>query len=222
MDSLARKVSFIILSGVLVSPVSYSFELLSEGAMGTVSAISVESVEDIVNIAGPTAAGLTVDDDGYELLPFQSDVVIPDANPEEVTDALNFAMTQEVETWANSLNVQGATVVDSNNIGYVDELPPSAFEESVLQVRDAEFDSIIFEPEVDEESGASFELSRVEQTIRVLEQDLDSIRYVVERKVEFVETVAPEPAEDQAPSIGSGYISNLTSISNVHIATVRD
>jgi hypothetical protein len=50
---------------------------------------------------------------------------------------------------------------------------------------------------------------------------VDSVQYIVERKVDYVATIDAFIARDQ-PSIGSGYITNLTSISNVKIATVRD
>jgi hypothetical protein len=217
MSNLFHRVSSLVL-GAVMSSSAFSFELLSEGAMGTVSAVSADSVEEIVNIAGPTAAGLTVDDD-YEELPFQSNIVIEDANPEEVTDQLEFSLTQEVETWANSVNVQGPEV--NNAVGYIDELPPSEFEDSAFIQRDDEFDSIIFDSD-DQEDEANFELSRIEDAFENLTQGLETIRFVVERKVDFVATIAPEPEEGQAPSVGSGFISDLTSISNVRIATVRD
>ncbi len=206
-------------------PVSvFAFELLSEGAMGTVSAVSANSVEEIVNVAGPTAAGLTVDEDDYDLLPFQTNIVIKDANPDEVTDGLEFALTQEVESWASSLKAQEELVGSDSGTdrSYIDELPPSAFEDAVFLVRDDEFDSIIFDGEEDQEESASYELSRIEQTVTVLEQDLDSISYIVERKLDFAATIAPPASDDQDAAIGSGYLSDLTSISNVRIATVRD
>ena len=224
MDRLFRKASLLLLSGLAIVPSASAFELLSEGAMGTVSAVSANTVEEIVNVAGPTAAGLTVDDDGYELLPFQSSIVIKDANPDEVTDGLEFALTQEVETWASSLQVQDefAGLDQAESVGYVEELPPSAFEDAVFLIRDDEFDSVIFDSE-DQEEETSFELSRIEQTVNVLEQDLDSIQYVLERKLEFAATIAPTTRdEDREASIGSSYISDLTSVSNVRIATIRD
>lgn len=221
MNFLSRKVSVLLVSCMAVSPYASSFELLTEGAMGTVSAVSAESVEEIVNVAGPTAAGLTVDDDDYELLPFQSNIVIEDANPSEVTDGLEFALTQEVEVWATSLSSQGEVQTVSGAVGYIDELPPSVFEESTQTIRDDEFDSIIFD-ESDQETETSFELSRIEQTVDRLGQRLDTIRYVVERNTDFVATIAPPPAEGQAPSVGSGFISNLKGVSNVTVAAWRD
>lgn len=224
MDRLFRNV-FLPVSflGLATAFPVHAFELLSEGAMGTVSAVSANSAEDIVNIAGPTAAGLTVDDD-YEVLPFQTDITIEDANPDEVTDVLEFALTQEVESWASNLTIQDSLVGadTSADVSYVDELPPSSFEDAVFLVRDDEFDSIVFDSDSDQEDNTSYELSRIEQTVTVLEQNLGSIRYIVERQVDFVATIAPPDREGQEASIGSGYISDLTSISNVRIATVRD
>jgi len=225
MDKLPSKLHARLLCLVLVlgSSSLFAFELLSEGAMGTVSAISANSAEDIVNIAGSTAAGLRIDDD-YESLPFQSSVSVAEDETDEVSTELDFALTQEVETWAEGLRTQSSDVVSTESkIGYVDVLPESSFDDAVFFIRDDEFDEIIFDPGsgTNEEDSTVYELGRVEQSITLLEQNLDSIRYVVERRVEFAATIDAHLSDD-TPSMGSGYISDLRSLSNVMIATVRD
>tara|TARA_R110002167_G_scaffold288360_9_gene493332 strand:+ start:3336 stop:4013 length:678 start_codon:yes stop_codon:yes gene_type:complete len=200
-----------------------SFELLSEGAMGSVSAISANTAEEIVNIAGPTAAGLKVDD-GYETLPFKTSVQVESSAKDEVSNEIDFALVQEVDAWVDSLGQRGEVANSTGlEVGYIDELPPSSFDESSFVIRDDEFDRVIFEPDANrnDQETTTYEIGRVEQTITKLEQKVDSVQYIVERKVDFVATIDAFISRD-SPSIGSGYITNLTSISNVTIATVRE
>jgi len=226
MVQLHTRLLYALLVSVISLPLSqlYAFELLSEGAMGTVSAVSANSAEDIVNVAGSTAAGLR--DDDYESLPFQVGLSIEENELDEVSTELNYALTQEVENWAENMRKQGESSSADVQVSYVDELPPSSFEDAVFFVRDNEFDSIIFDPDLDStsnkaEDSTAYELGRVEQTFEVLEQNVGSIHYVVERHVEYAATIDAHASDDTA-SMGSGYISNLRSIANVKIATVRD
>lgn len=209
---------------LLVSKSVLGFELLSEGAMGSVSAISANTAEEIVNAAAPTAAGLKVDD-RYEVLPFKATVKVDAADKDEVSSELNYNLVQEVEIWADSMRQKSEVVTSTGlELGYVDELPASDFDESSFVIRDADFDKIIFEPEginLNKEESTTYEIGRIEQTITKLEQKTDSVQYIVERKVDYVATIDAFISDD-SPSIGSGYITNLTSISNVKIATVRD
>lgn len=199
-----------------------SLELLSEGAMGSVSAVTANSAEEIISIAGSTAAGLRVDDE-YETLPFQTEVKVDEYATDEVSEDLNYALTQEVDAWTQTLKQRTEDPVNLE-VGYIDELPESSFDEANFVVRDQEFDRLIFEPPVEEDSeqqGTIYELGRVEQALTKLEQNVDSVRYIIRREVDFVATIDASISDD-TPSIGSGYISNLTSISNVKIASVRD
>ncbi len=199
-----------------------AFELLSEGAMGSVSAVSANSAEEIINVAGPTAAGLRVDDD-YEALPFQASVSVEEGDTDDGVEELQFALTQEVESWANSLSEKVGGNQLETEVGYVDELPPSSFEDSVVFVRDDEFDQIIFEPGSSDDSVKTvYEIGRVEQTITVLEQNVDSVARQVERRVDFVATVDAYIGDPDTASIGSGYISDLRGRSTVRIATIKD
>jgi hypothetical protein len=203
-----------------------SFELLSEGAMGSVSAVTANSAEEIISIAGTTAAGLRVDDE-YESLPFQTSVEVEAYATDEVSEELNFALTQEVDAWAQTLRQRNDEVSTENanlEIGYINELPESSFDESSFVVRDDEFDRLIFEPpaasDSDQESTI-FEIGRVEQTLTKIQQNADAVEYIVRREVDFVATIDAS-ISDGSPSIGSAYISNLSSISNVKIAAIRD
>lgn len=216
-----RVISFI--TGVFFSVTVMGFELLSEGAMGSVSAISANTAEEIINVAGPTAAGLRVDD-GYEVLPFKSSVQVEPSAKDEVSNEIDFSLIQEIGTWVDSLGRRNEIVSSTDlEVGYVDELPESSFDESSFVIRDDEFDRVIFEPDANrsDQENTIYEIGRIEQTIAKLEQKADSVQYIVEREVDFVATIDAFISRD-TPSIGSGYISNLTSISNVTIATVRE
>lgn len=201
----------------------FAFELLSEGAMGSVSAVSANSAEEIVNVAGPTAAGLRVDDDDYEALPFQSSVTIDEGDTDDGSEELALELTQEVESWAENLRQKSSDGDFGSEVGYVDELPPSSFDDAVVYIRDDEFDQIIFEPsQEDDGSRTIYELGRIEQAITVLEQDIDSVRYVVERRVDFIATIDAYIGDPDTASMGSSYISDLHGRSNVRIAAIKD
>lgn len=209
---------------LLLSRLSFAFELLSEGAMGSVSAVSANTAEEIVSVAGASAAGLRVDED-YEVLPFKVDTQVSESDTDEVFAELNFTLVQEVDSWAESLRQRTEILTSTDfEVGYVDELPPSTFDESAFVVRDEDFERLIFEPDnarQDDQENTIYEIGRVDQVITKLEQNVDSVQYIVERKVDYVATIDAS-ISDNSPSIGSGYITNLTSISNVRIATVRD
>ncbi|MFT6121958.1 MAG: hypothetical protein ACJASG_000479 [Oleiphilaceae bacterium] len=210
--------AFMVLSGSVSA-----FELLSEGAMGSVSAVSANSAEDIVSVIGSTAAGLTVDDD-YDELPFQvsasvQGVVMGGYEVDEAQSELEFALTQEVEGWVNSLTDKQGSGAE---VSYVDELPSSRFEDNAeFIIQDVEFESVIFDSNLNDNSNTLYEIGRVDQTITVISSGVDSIQYIVERRLERAATIDSFRLDDDTPSLGSGYISDLTSISNVTIAQVR-
>ena len=220
---LAGKVFLFISAGLSLN--AHSFELLSEGAMGSVSAVTANSAEEIISIAGPSAAGLRVDDE-YETLPFKTDVQVDEYATDETSEELNFALTQEVGAWAETLrqrtdNIDSASALE---VGYINELPESSFDETAFVVRDDEFDRLIFEPEAlnnNDQENTIFELGRVDQTLTKLQQNADSVQYIIERELDFVSNIDAF-ISDNSPSIGSTYITNLTSISNVKIAAIRD
>mgnify|MGYP007022657180 CR=1 FL=1 len=226
MDILSQKqkntISGLIFFMGLSSAVS-GFELLSEGAMGSVSAVSANSAEEIVSVIGSTAAGLTVDDD-YDELPFQASATIQRSvaegyEVEEVKSELEFALTQEVEGWVNNLtDKQGLDV----EVGYVDELPLSAFEDNAdFVVQDIETERVIYDSDLNDDSNTLYEIGRVDQTITVINSGVNSIEYIVERHIDRVATIDAYRLDDDTPSLGSGYITDLTSLSNVTIAQVR-
>ncbi len=218
MDIKNAAKNCILTGALMLGPGSVmSFELLSEGAMGSVSAVSATSAQEILSVAGSSAAGLR-DDDDYEALPFQTEVSAQSFETDEVQEDLNFALTQEVETWANDLREQGDL---GFQIQVVNELPPSSFEDAVVLIQDDEIESVIFDFDPDSDEDIIVEIGRVNQTVRLLEAGVDNVTYIVERYVERAATINAQPFTDQ-PSIGSGYISDLRSVSNVSIAAIRE
>lgn len=192
-----------------------AFELLSEGAMDSVSAVSAESAEDIINIAGSPAAGLTVD--GYEQLPFQARISVGVEETDEVEEDLNYDLVREVEAWADELrNSQGSGF----EVGFVEELP---------QTQDFESQIFIDEEETDQGSplGADsddetrYQVSRVEQTFRTLNVGPDTITYQVERYIERAATVDADPFDD-GRTVGSGYITDIRSSGEVTLTAIRN
>jgi len=211
----------VLLSVATFCPNALSFELLSEGAMGSVSALSANSAEEIVSIAGSSAAGLRVDDD-YESLPFQVEVVVEEYDLDEVSSELNFSLTQEVESWAQNLDSQNVDADANSEVGYIDVLPASV---------DSDLSFII--PELTGPTTFDPDSSRIERTVESVAINLDltldlltnnrkieTIETREYRKIDFVATIDSTPSD--VPSIGSGYISNLTSYSNRKVAAFRD
>jgi len=209
---------FMVLSGTVSG-----FELLSEGAMGSVSAVSANSAEEIVSVIGFTAAGLAIDDD-YDELPFQVNSTIQSSVSDgyEVDEAkaeLEFALTQEVEGWVSSLtDKQGLDI----EVGYVDELPVSTFEDNADFIfQDVQVESVVFDSNLNDDGNTLYEIGRVDQTFTVINSGVNSIEYIVERHLARAATIDSFRLDDRTPSLGSGYITDLTSISNVTIAQIR-
>ena len=225
MDMLFQKQRFALLGATLMvlSSVVSGFELLSEGAMGSVSAVSANSAEEIVSVIGSTAAGLRIDDD-YDELPFQVSArvqsnVIDSTEVDEVKSELDFALTQEVEGWVNNLtDKQG----EDFEVGYVDELPSSTFEDnSEIIIQENDVANVTFDNNPADDDNTLYEIGRVDQTITVINSGVDSIEYIVERRVERAATIDAFRLDDDTPSLGSGYITELVSVSNVAITQVR-
>mgnify|MGYP000022793315 CR=1 FL=1 len=204
---------------VILSSSAHGFELLSEGAMGDVSAISANSAEEIINVIGSTAAGLRVDDD-YDELPFEEeDEVVGGYEVDEVSSELDFALTKEVEGWANDLSDKQGSEIE---VGYVDELPASTFEDVAdFVIQPDEFENIIYDTDLNSDDNTLYQVGRVDQTVTVLSSGIDSIQYILERHLDHAATIDSYRLDDDTPSMGSGYITDLHSISNVTIAKVR-
>ena len=194
-----------------------AFELLSEGAMGSVSAVTANSADEILNVAGSTAAGITIDDD-YESLPFQVDPALAVYETDEVSEELNFELTREVEAWAQSLR---DTSQASVQVGVVDSVPESGFDDTSFEIPEIEIPELPFEFDPDGEGDIVIELGRVENAVNLLEAGVDDVTFEVRRVVERTAIIDARPFLDQ-PAIGSVYIFDLSSRSNVGVTRIRD
>lgn len=218
MDRMYRSVSafsqvFLVSGALLFSSFVSAFELLSEGAMDSVSAVSAQTAEDIINIAGSPAAGLTID--GFEALPFASRVTVSVDDTDEVVEELDYALVQEVEAWADGLRER---IGSGFEVGYVDELPQPSFETAVIfDDTDTVFESRIGEDEDD----TRYQIGRVDQTLNLLESGVNTITYQFERYIDRAATVNADPF-DEGRTVGSGYVSELRSFGTVTLTSVRD
>ncbi len=198
----------------------FAVELLSEGALESVSAVAGESAEEILNAVGAPSAGLEVDD-GFERLPFRTRIEVGVDDIDDVAQALDFALTQEVESWASDIRQR---VGDAFEVSTLDRLPlDEAFtnfnanalvDEGVRLVE-------VFVGGESADDATSYQSSRVEQTLQLIDSGVDSIEYRFERYIELTATVDADPF-DNGRTIGSGYISQLRSSGSVSLTRVRD
>ncbi len=214
--------NLLYIAAILIAMLPHSklvaFELLSEGAMGTVSAVSANSADEILNVAGSTAAGIAIDED-YESLPFRVDPALAVYETDEVSEELNFALTREVESWAESLRATARTA--TFEVGVVEDLPESSFSDSDFQIPEIEVPDLPFEFDPDGEGDIVIELGRIEEAVELLEAGVDNVTFEVRRFVERTAIIDARPFPDQ-PSIGSVYIFDLSSQSNVGVTRVRE
>ena len=194
--------------------IASAFELLSEGAMDSVSAVSAESAEDIINIAGAPSAGLTLD--GYEKLPFETRISVSVSETDEVSEELDFKLVREVEDWADGLRERLGSGFE---VGYVDELPQSNFQSDISF---DDYSEEFGEPEGSADSDQTrYEISRINQTFELINSGVDSITYRFERYIERAATIDADPF-DNGRVIGSGYISDLRSSGENTLTSIRD
>jgi len=110
-----------------------AFEVLSEGAMGKVSAVSTDNVEDLINVNGPAAAGVEADTD-YEKLPLDVSVSLEGEEAPDFTSELKQAVTKEVEAWADNLRERKGLDYITNEIPVIDDIGPELTPEQVSSV----------------------------------------------------------------------------------------
>jgi len=213
-NSMKSLVSACLLA-VLASGAS-AFELLSEGAMDSVSAVSAVSADELLNIAGSPSAGLS---DDYEALPFQTSVTVAEGDRDEVQTELDFALTQEVEAWAEDLRQQGEFAFE---VGVVEQLPPTIIDPGVGLFQDeSPLEFRVESDSGDDSRDTLFQQGRITQTFELLNSGVDTITYRVERYVERAATINANPGSSNS-SIGSGYISEARSFSTNTLTAIRE
>jgi hypothetical protein len=198
----------------------FAVELLSEGALESVSAVAGESAEEILNAVGAPSAGLEIDD-SFERLPFRARIEVGMDDIDDVAQALDFALTQEVESWASDIRQR---VGDTFEVSILDRLPLDEaftnFNANAFVDEGARLVEVFVGGE-GADDATSYQSSRVEQTLQLIDSGVDSIEYRFERYIELTATVDADPF-DNGRTIGSGYISQLRSSGSVKLTRVRD
>lgn len=143
-----------ILFALLFTHASFSFELLTENAMDSVSVASANSGSQLLNVAGSPAAGIVVD--GYDALPYQSAASRRATLPP--VDDVDGALVDGVEVWADQLR---GRLGSGFEVGYVDELPESAGSPTLGDVVGLPPEQEEAEPE-DDNTEVGQELSRID------------------------------------------------------------
>jgi hypothetical protein len=198
----------------------FAVELLSEGALESVSAVAGESAEEILNAVGAPSAGLEIDD-SFERLPFRARIEVGMDDIDDAAQALDFALTQEVESWASDIRQR---VGDTFEVSILDRLPLDEaftnFNANAFVDEGARLVEVFVGGE-SADDATSYQSSRVEQALQLIDSGVDSIEYRFERYIELTATVDADPF-DNGRTIGSGYISQLRSSGSVKLTRVRD
>jgi hypothetical protein len=198
----------------------FAVELLSEGALESVSAVAGESAEEILNAVGAPSAGLEIDD-SFERLPFRARIEVGMDDIDDAAQTLDFALTQEVESWASDIRQR---VGDTFEVSILDRLPLDEaftnFNANAFVDEGARLVEVFVGGE-SADDATSYQSSRVEQTLQLIDSGVDSIEYRFERYIELTATVDADPF-DNGRTIGSGYISQLRSSGSVKLTRVRD
>jgi hypothetical protein len=198
----------------------FAVELLSEGALESVSAVAGESAEEILNAVGAPSAGLEIDD-SFERLPFRARIEVGMDDIDDAAQTLDFALTQEVESWASDIRQR---VGDTFEVSILDRLPLDEaftnFNANAFVDEGARLVEVFVGGE-SADDATSYQSSRVEQALQLIDSGVDSIEYRFERYIELTATVDADPF-DNGRTIGSGYISQLRSSGSVKLTRVRD
>ena len=182
-----------------------AFELLSEGAMGSVSATTDLTI-DTDKPNDPSSK----DQSTFEQLPFQTSVKVEEYETDDVATVINFEVTSEVEAWANKLRVN---TNEQFEIKTIDELPTSSFDlpEKVIQTENTGIEQVSIAGKEN-----AYERGLVNQTASLVKSTENSVTFKVDSYVERAATINANPFQE-AHSFGSTYITDLNSSSTITI-----
>jgi len=189
-----------------LSPAGFAFELLSEGAMDSVSVNS-----------GPVADNLLLEeesDDDYEKLPFQTSIKIKAEDTDEVSVESDFALTQEVENWANNLRDNVDAQFEVNTI---DSLITPGDE---LKIDKQHYDIVVIDAIGDETGKVRYERGHHSHSTKVLEASRNSITVEHTAYTERAATIDANPYQDGS-TYGSTFLTDIRA-SAWHRTTLRD
>ncbi len=200
-----------ILFAFLPSQYLAAFEILSEGAMDSVSAVASGSAESLLNIAGAPAAGLVVE--GFDALPYQKSSVRRDVSVSD--ESLDASFLTQIEVWADE---RRQTSGSGFEVGYVEKLP-----ESDVSSLEEDSDAEALEGAESASDGQDEEEERrVDVTIEVDEQgELLPVSRFFDRSFDSRASVNTDIADyDRTP--GSGFVFDLGSENANRLTAIRD
>ena len=190
---------------------SYSFELLTEGAMDSVSAVSGPIVtgsafNDSVAKKNALSSRTQMTADGYEKLPFETNNLLQPSDANEVSLDLDYAFTSEAENWAEKLRVD---TDERFEISVTDVVPFSKFE--VVNNNffgDFSRDVRIIPIQGGPEDG-EYQLGKLDQTIDTFFVEHNSISYEVNSHVDFAATINSQAYPEDGLSFGNVYLTDI-------------
>jgi len=193
---------YVALLIVSVASKVHAFELLSEGAMDSVSASSGMYIDK--DDSAPDR------DEGFDQLPFETSVQIETSDTEETSVELDFALTKEVEAWATNMRDSGNV---SFEVGIVEELQPSNFEvpqifynDGTVQVEDI---SAIGYDSNGHGANVTYQRGRTSRSMDLLDITHNSISVRLETYVERAATINADPTQ-------TGHAHANTYLSDIH------
>lgn len=192
---------------------SYAFNLLSEGALDSVSAVSAESAEALLNVAGSPAAGITID--GYESLPFRDGDV---DGQDQGSAPLDSALADQVEAWADERRNSSGSGFE---VGFVDELPAAVIEQTVQEESAAIQTAINADDSEGETDEPDFEVNRVDRLFEARSNELGPTRFVLDRDFDRRASINVDP-NDFDRNAGDAYVFNVDSANSNRRTAVRD
>jgi hypothetical protein len=209
MGTIIKNAKFLCSVFLLFSfvPVIYGFELLSEGAMDSVSVRSGPILES--RLSDSELA------DGYEPLPISTSARVNVSDTDEVSVDLNFVLTQEVESWANNVRDRGDILFEVNTI---DVLPGADTYDFHFELGHAGIE--ILDAKGDETGKVTYQRGDTSHSTNIIDASINSITVEHSSYVERAATIDANPYQDGS-SFGSTYLSDIRA-SSWHRTTLRD
>ena len=206
--------SFVFATVLAVSSFpSYSFELLTEGAMDSVSAVSGPIVaESALKSAASKSESLLarrtkLTAGGYEKLPFDTKNTLQLTDINKTSLNLDFALTIEAETWAQRLKVntdERFTLDVINNLLFS---KPEVVEDIFL--KDLSRDVRVVSIPGGRKDG-EYQLGKLDQTVNVFSVSPNSISYEVNSHVDLAATINSVAYPESGGSFGNTYLTDIT------------
>lgn len=190
---------------VCFSSATFAFELMSEGAMGSVSVVS-----------GPLVASAlesTDSNDEYESLPFTKLVTV--SKTDKVSDDLDFDLTKEVEDWAKTVRENVNALFE---VSTIDALPNS--EPYDIPFKEEHHGVELIDAMGDLTGRVIYQRGSHSHSTRTSDASLNSITVEHTAYTERAATIDANPYVDGS-SYGSTYLTDIRA-SAWHRTTQRD